>query len=36
MVAQLETPLQFLNRMPYVSLINMIDYVFPSHGSLHP
>ncbi len=22
--------------MRYVSLINMIDQVFPSHGSLHP
>ncbi len=35
MVAQLGTPWQLLNEMPYVSLINMTNYVFPSHGSLH-
>jgi hypothetical protein len=36
MVAQLVTPWQLLSRMRYVSLINMTNLAFPSHGSLHP
>jgi hypothetical protein len=35
MVAQLVTPWQLLCRMRYVSLINMTNLAFPSHGSLH-
>jgi hypothetical protein len=35
MVAQLVTPQQLLSRMRYVSLINMTNLAFPSHGSLH-
>jgi hypothetical protein len=35
MVAQLVTPWQLLSGMCYVSLINMTDQAFPSHGSLH-
>jgi hypothetical protein len=35
MVAQLVTPWQLLSRMRYVSLINMTNLAFPSHGSLH-
>jgi hypothetical protein len=35
MVAQLVTPQQLLSSMRYVSLINMTNLAFPSHGSLH-
>jgi hypothetical protein len=35
MVAQFMTLWQLLSEMYYVSLINMTDHVFPSHGSLH-
>jgi hypothetical protein len=34
-MAQLVSPWQLLSRMGYVSLINMTNLAFPSHGSVH-